>query len=132
MLLDCDDPSPSGEGSGIGDRERAGKLLDEALAITHELGMTPLTGRIIALKERVPVRRASGSADSLTTRQIEVLKLVAAGRTNQEIADELVISIYTVGRHMQDIFGKIGAGNRTEAAAYAVRHGLGLGLGSQR
>ena len=86
--------------------------------------MTPLAERVTTLKGPIPVGRASGRPDGLTSRQVDVLQLVAVGRTNREIADELVISINTVLRHMQDIFGKIGAGNRTEAAAYAARHGL--------
>jgi len=53
-----------------------------------------------------------------------VLRLVAAGRSNQQIADALVISLNTVARHVSNIFDKTGAANRTEAADYATRHGL--------
>jgi class 3 adenylate cyclase len=60
----------------------------------------------------------------LTKREVEVLRLIATGRSNQEIADELVISLNTVFRHVSNIFNKIGVANRAEAAAYATRHGL--------
>ncbi|MCH7983248.1 MAG: response regulator transcription factor [Chloroflexi bacterium] len=53
-----------------------------------------------------------------------MLRLIAAGHSNQKIADELFLSRYTVVRHVSNIFGKIGAGNRAEAATYANQHGL--------
>jgi two-component system, NarL family, response regulator LiaR len=55
---------------------------------------------------------------------VEVLRLVAAGKSNQQIADELVISLFTVNRHVSNIFAKTGAANRAEAASYATRQGL--------
>jgi DNA-binding CsgD family transcriptional regulator len=60
----------------------------------------------------------------LSARELEVLRLIAAGRSNAQIAEALVISPNTVGRHVSNIFDKIGAANRAEAAAYALRHGL--------
>jgi DNA-binding CsgD family transcriptional regulator len=60
----------------------------------------------------------------LSRREVEVLKLVAAGRSNREIGDELSISLNTVDRHVSNIRTKIGAANRAEAASFAVRHGL--------
>ncbi len=60
----------------------------------------------------------------LTPRELEVLSLVAAGRTNREISDELYISEKTVARHLTNIFNKIGAESRTQAAAWAFRNGL--------
>jgi DNA-binding CsgD family transcriptional regulator len=62
--------------------------------------------------------------NALSTREIEVLRLLAAGRSNQQIADELVISLNTVRRHVSNIFDKTGATNRVEAATYARDHGL--------
>jgi len=63
------------------------------------------------------------SADRLSPREAEVLRLVASGRSNQQIADDLVISLNTVERHVSNIFDKIGAVNRTEAASFAhLRH----------
>jgi DNA-binding NarL/FixJ family response regulator len=57
-------------------------------------------------------------------REIEVLRLVAAGKSNRQIADELVISVNTVDRHVSHILSKIGAANRAEAAAYAAKQRL--------
>jgi DNA-binding NarL/FixJ family response regulator len=53
-----------------------------------------------------------------------VVRLLAAGRTNQAIAAELYLSEKTVARHVSNIFGKLGVGSRTAAAAYAFEHGL--------
>ena len=65
--------------------------------------------------------------NGLSEREVEVLRLVAAGRTNQQIADELVISLNTVARHVSNIFGKTGVANRAEAASYAHSRGLAAG-----
>jgi DNA-binding CsgD family transcriptional regulator/pimeloyl-ACP methyl ester carboxylesterase len=62
--------------------------------------------------------------DGLSERELQVLRLVAAGRTNQEIALELVLSPHTVVRHVSNIFDKIHASNRAEATTYAHRHNL--------
>ena len=55
---------------------------------------------------------------------MEVLRLIAAGRSNQAIAEELVISLSTVAHHVSNIFNKTGVSNRAGAATYAARHGL--------
>ena len=67
---------------------------------------------------------ANDGAGDLTPREIEVLQLIALGRTNQEIANELVISLNTVTNHVKNILGKTGSANRTEAANYAFRQGI--------
>jgi pimeloyl-ACP methyl ester carboxylesterase/DNA-binding CsgD family transcriptional regulator len=64
------------------------------------------------------------TSNGLSEREIEVLRLLAAGRSNQEIARELVISQNTVIRHVSNIFAKTGAANRAQATAYAKDHGL--------
>ena len=61
----------------------------------------------------------------LTAREVEVLRSIAAGKTNREIAAELVLSVPTVERHVANIYAKIGASRRVEDAPYAVRQGLG-------
>ncbi len=61
---------------------------------------------------------------ALTRREIEVLRLVAIGASNREIADSLFISLPTVKRHMTNILGKLGVSTRYEAALYARSHGL--------
>jgi DNA-binding NarL/FixJ family response regulator len=65
-----------------------------------------------------------GDNANLSSREIEVLRLVSAGKSNQEIAAELVISINTVRRHVSNIFDKTGAANRAQAVAYARDHDL--------
>ena len=67
-------------------------------------------------------RRAA--AGGLTGRELEVLQAVATGKTNREIADDLVISEKTVARHVTNIFVKLGVSSRAAATAYAYRHGL--------
>jgi DNA-binding CsgD family transcriptional regulator/pimeloyl-ACP methyl ester carboxylesterase len=66
----------------------------------------------------------SAPPDGLSAREVEVLRLIAAGRSNPQIADELVISLNTVQRHVSNILAKTGLSNRTEAASYATRNGL--------
>jgi DNA-binding CsgD family transcriptional regulator/tetratricopeptide (TPR) repeat protein len=62
--------------------------------------------------------------DGLTAREVEVLRLIAAGRSTREIAESLEISPGTVERHVTNLYAKIGAQNRADATAYAFRHGL--------
>jgi DNA-binding NarL/FixJ family response regulator len=65
-----------------------------------------------------------GLPDRLTAREGEILRLVALGRTNKEIAAELVVSVHTVERHVQNAYRKIGARNRADASTYVARVGL--------
>ena len=60
----------------------------------------------------------------LTSRELEVLRLVATGKSNREIASSLVISEHTVARHVQNIFTKLGVASRTAAGAFAFEHDL--------
>jgi DNA-binding NarL/FixJ family response regulator len=60
----------------------------------------------------------------LSTRELEVLRLLAAGKSNQQIADELVISLNTVRRHVSNVFDKTGIANRAQAGAWAREHGI--------
>jgi NarL family two-component system response regulator LiaR len=76
------------------------------------------------LMQQVTAPRRTDAAADLTDREREVLKLVAAGRSNKEIARELVVSERTVKGHVSNILGKLGLQDRTQAALYAVRHGL--------
>jgi LuxR family maltose regulon positive regulatory protein len=65
-----------------------------------------------------------GLAEPLTGREMEVLRLIAAGRSNQHIARELFVALDTVKKHVSHVLGKLGAANRTEAAARARQLGL--------
>jgi len=71
-----------------------------------------------------PVTTDAPVPAGLSLREVEVLRLIAAGRSNQQIADALVISQNTVARHVSNIFDKTGAANRADAASYAHRHAL--------
>ena len=68
--------------------------------------------------------RDQASLAGLTRREVQILVLVAAGRSNRQIGEELSISLNTVDRHVSNILTKIGATNRAEAASFAVRHKL--------
>jgi DNA-binding CsgD family transcriptional regulator len=107
-------------------------LLDAALATGRELGMARLVEDAERLREqhRAAQPMAASAAgvrhypDGLTAREVEVLRLLAAGLTNKEIAAALVVSDRTVGNHIANLYGKIGARRRADATAYALRHGL--------
>jgi DNA-binding NarL/FixJ family response regulator len=109
-----------------GDRDQAMSLLHEALATARALGMHALEGRITIYIEPHPasVPAAPAVLDDLRQREVEVLHLLAAGKSNREIADALCISLNTVATHVRNILIKTGTANRTEAAAYALRRGL--------
>ncbi len=88
--------------------------------------MGPLMGRVKALLVRVESQPGTAPAypDGLSHREVEVLQLIAAGKTDREIAGELVISSRTVNNHVRSILNKTAVANRTEAATYAAREGL--------
>ena len=108
------------------DLSKARELLDEADQITSDLGMKPLAEKVAVLKERLYAEPAPKTEypDGLTEREVEVLRLVAAGKSNRDIGEELVIALDTVARHVSNIYSKTGSGNRADAAAYALRQGL--------
>jgi len=103
-------------------RPIARELLDESLAISKELSMRPLMERATERLERVQAVADTSPAypDGLTEREVEVLRLIAAGQTNLEISEELVIAEGTARRHVANIYEKIGAANRAEATRYAL------------
>jgi DNA-binding CsgD family transcriptional regulator len=70
------------------------------------------------------VRQDSAIPGGLTAREIEVLRLLAAGKTNRELAEALVLTVPTVQNHLANIYRKIDVRGRAEAAAFAHRHGL--------
>ncbi len=112
-----------------GDRPAASELLRTASADAAELGATPLAEEIavLARSARLAIDGVVSPAEAptgLTERETEVLRLVAAGRSNKEIATELFISAKTVSVHVSNVLAKFGVRTRGEAAARAHRLGL--------
>lgn len=101
-------------------RVRGRQLLAQALSTAQELSMSYLAGQISALPQLTRPAYPAG----LTPREVEVLRLIAAGNSTKEIAKTLVISIPTVERHITHIYEKIGASSRAEATVYALHHNL--------
>jgi DNA-binding NarL/FixJ family response regulator len=91
---------------------------------TGEVVMTRSIGAKLLRRIATPPREAEAQSDVLTEREIDVLRLVASGASNPQIADQLCISINTVKVHLRNILDKLSLENRTQAAAYAVRCGL--------
>ncbi|MDF2966572.1 MAG: family ATPase [Nocardioidaceae bacterium] len=107
----------------VGDPARARTLADDARASASRLGALPLLAELRALG--TPAREPHTRTDeALTSREREVLALVAEGRSNREIAGQLFISAKTVSVHVSNILAKLAAAGRTEAVAVARRRGL--------
>jgi DNA-binding CsgD family transcriptional regulator len=108
-----------------GKRADAGRVLDEARVICTPLGAKPALARADALAARLVATLPQPSYPSnLTAREVDVLRLIAAGSSNREIAATLSISTRTVNRHVENLYQKIGAHGRADATAYAFRHHL--------
>jgi DNA-binding CsgD family transcriptional regulator len=122
--------------AGGGDREAAAAVLGRVAEVTARLSARPLDGEVQALARRArldlgPAARPSiagaptpAAELGLTPREAEVLALVAAGRSNRQIAHALFISPKTVSVHVSNLLAKLGAAGRVEAAAIAHRLGL--------
>lgn len=104
----------------LGDDDSAALELDAARAVFAELGATPDLARL----EELTAATLPGNTHGLTARELEVLRLVATGKTNREIAEALVVSRHTVARHVQNICRKLGVSSRTAATAFAFEHQL--------
>lgn len=103
----------------LGDHDAADFEMDAARAVFERLGARPDVARVSRLGGDERAR-----PPELTGRECEVLRLVATGKTNREVAAALVISEHTVGRHLQNIFMKLGLSSRAAATAYAYEHRL--------
>jgi DNA-binding NarL/FixJ family response regulator len=110
-------------GSAGGDEQDRGRsLLREAEQLAGRLDMEALIDDIsVALRGS---QDGSAYPDGLTAREIEVLRLIAMGRSNKDISAVLAISLNTVATHVRSILNKTHCANRTEAAAYAIHQGL--------
>ena len=104
----------------LDDRETAEIELDTACRAFQRLGARPDVERVRRLIDSLE----SGLPKGLTAREMEVLSLVATGRTNREVSSALMISEHTVARHLQNIFAKIGVSSRTAATSFALEHHL--------
>lgn len=105
----------------LDDQEGAALEFDAAQDIFERLGAAPDATRVVALSATAPAAPARGG---LTGREVEVLRLVATGKTNRAIAAELGISEKTIARHISNIFTKLDLPSRTAATAYAYEHGI--------
>ncbi len=106
----------------LGDRESSLGALQTARSIFETLGAVPSVRELdVLLTGDAPSRR---SLAGLTPRELEVLRRVAAGSSNRQIATALVLSERTVARHLSNIFTKLGVDSRTAAAAFAYENGL--------
>ena len=92
---------------------------DAAAWVFRQLGASPDLAWVDGLH-----RKADTRSGGLTAREIEILRLVAAGKTNREIAATLILSDHTVRRHLQNVFAKLGVPSRAAATAFALRNGL--------
>jgi DNA-binding CsgD family transcriptional regulator len=104
----------------LGDEDSATMELGAARHVFEELAAAPALVHVDSLSGRRLARDTHG----LSARELEVLRLVAAGKSNREIASALVVSEHTVARHLQNIFTKLDVSSRTAATAFAYQHEL--------
>jgi ATP/maltotriose-dependent transcriptional regulator MalT len=104
----------------LGDADSAVLELEAARGAFDQLGAAPDLARVDSLTGRA----APADTHGLSPRELEVLRLVAAGKPNREIASLLVVSEHTVARHVQNIFTKLGVSSRTAATAFAFEQDL--------
>jgi ATP/maltotriose-dependent transcriptional regulator MalT len=113
---------------GRGSAARARRLCEQALDLFEQVGMrgeaSAIQAQLARLPGKSPGRQARPLPAGLSEREVEVLQLVVAGKSNHQIAQQLVLSEKTVANHLLHIFNKLGVENRAAAAAFAIRHGL--------
>jgi ATP/maltotriose-dependent transcriptional regulator MalT len=106
-----------------GSPREAHPVLEEVREICGPLEAEPALDRAAELEKELR-SRAPSAPGGLTGRELEVLRLIAQGMSNQEIATSLVLSEHTVHRHVANVFGKLGVSSRAAAVAQAARHDL--------
>ena len=107
----------------LGDAEATASAVDAFLGDGEEGRTARLDARVPGAEQEEPPQ-ARAYPDNLTAREAEVLNRLASGKTNNEIAEELHVSVRTVERHIANIYAKIGARGRANATAYALTHNL--------
>jgi ATP/maltotriose-dependent transcriptional regulator MalT len=106
----------------LGDHESAQLERSAARETFEQLGAAPDLAQLASHDQ--PASAAARASHGLSARELQVLRLVAAGKTNRVIASELFLSEKTVDRHVSNIFGKLGVASRAAATAFAYEHGL--------
>ena len=104
----------------LGDSDTADLEFEAAIRVFRDLGAGP----DLARSQQLARPNAPRAAGGLSAREVQVIRLLATGKTNRAIAGELFISDKTVGRHVSNIFTKLGLSSRAAATAYAFKHGL--------
>ncbi|HET8632491.1 MAG TPA: LuxR C-terminal-related transcriptional regulator, partial [Thermomicrobiales bacterium] len=112
--------------AATGEREAAAAALTEARAILESLEAKPALTRADALAARLAVPAAPPAAypAGLSAREVEVLRLVAEGLTDAQVAERLFLSPRTVGQHLRSVYNKLGVSSRLAATRFALEHGL--------
>jgi LuxR family maltose regulon positive regulatory protein len=141
LLAACDAPFETGRVrldlaatlSALGRRDRARREVEAAISEFREIGADGerdraerMLGKLRRTKVTLPAEVVDTPLGGLSRRELEVLALVAEGRTNRDIAERLVLSEHTVNRHVANILRKLGLTSRTAAASLAGRYGLGI------
>jgi pimeloyl-ACP methyl ester carboxylesterase/DNA-binding CsgD family transcriptional regulator len=108
----------------LGNTEAAASAIEEFLGEAEKAWGAPWEVGVAAGTEREESHLGYANAGGLTAREVEVLRRLAGGKTNSEIAEDLYVSVRTVERHVANIYAKIGARGRANATAYALTHNL--------
>jgi len=108
----------------LGRRDAAVQEAGTARDALRAMGAEREAARADALLRELDSSEAKGAVANLTPREVEVLRLVAQGLSNPEIAERLVVSEHTAHRHLANLLGKLGVSSRAAAAAWAARHDL--------
>ena len=106
----------------LGDADGARMEWETAARVFRQFGAAPALAEVEALMQRTGGDDSAPQAGGLTSRELEVLRLIARGKTNRAIARELDISEKTVARHVSNIFTKLDLSTRAAATAYAFTH----------
>jgi ATP/maltotriose-dependent transcriptional regulator MalT len=107
-----------------GETQTARTLLEDARTICEPLGAQPALARADALLARLPADPAHAYPAGLSAREVEVLRLVAQGMTDRQVAEQLFLSPRTINQHLRSIYNKLGVSSRAAATHFAVERGI--------